>query len=278
MQTVLATFDDMQEAQSAVDQLIAEGFTRANVHLQQGLPGATAGVTPGVGADEGRGLMSGVGHFFSHLFGSDGQTHAGNYSEAVRRGSSVVAVDASSDSEVDRITALMNKMGSVDVEQRAAQWKRKGWTGFDADAGLMSRDDDAFAAESVPVVQEELHVGKREINVGGLRVVKRFTETPVSQIVTLRQEHATIERHPVDRVATEADFANFKEGTVEVREMAEEAVVGKSARVVEEVRVGKDVTEKSQTINDTVRRTDVDTERLAGASAARDASGTAKKV
>src|SRR5712671_2779741 len=107
-------------------------------------------------------------------------------------------------------------------------------------ADLVEEDDDAkFASQSVPVVQEELQVGKRAINVGGLRVIKRMSETPVSEIVKLREERATIERRPVDRDATEADFENFEEGTIEVREMSEQAVVGKTARVVEEVVVGK---------------------------------------
>jgi len=277
MQTVLATFDNTQHAQAAIDKLVAQGITRSNVHLQEGISGSTVAGSGTENADDSRGMLSGVGHFFSHLFGSDDETAAGNYSEAVRRGGSVVAVDADSDAEVEKVTALLNTMGSVDVEQRAAGWKSKGWTGFDANAGLFSSDDEAFAAQSVPVVQEEMQVGKREVNVGGLRVIKRLTETPVSQIVKLRQEHATIERRPVNRVATEADFANFKEGAVEVREMAEEAVVGKSARVVEEVSVGKDVSEKSQTVSGSVRRTDVDVEHLDETGVAKDTSGVTRQ-
>ena len=67
----------------------------------------------------------------------------------------------------------------------------------------------------------------------------------------------------MDRVATDADHANFREGTVEVREMAEEAVVSKTAHVVEEVRIGKQTTEKSTQVVDTVHGTDVDVERVA---------------
>ena len=188
---------------------------------------------------------------------------AGNYAEAVRRGGSVVAVDATTDAEVERATSLMNTLGSVDVERRAAQWKSRGWMGFDAKADYVTDADQDFANESVPVVQEEMQVGKRTVDLGGLRVIKRVTETPVSQIISLRQERATIERRPVDRPATEAEIANFKEGFVEVREMAEEAVVGKSARVVEEVRIGRSVTERSETVTDTVRGTEVEVLPLA---------------
>jgi stress response protein YsnF len=51
-----------------------------------------------------------------------------------------------------------------------------------------------------------------------------------------------------------------------VRETAEEAVVGKTARVVEEVRVGKEVREREQTVEDKVRRKDVDVQRMEGGS------------
>ncbi len=54
----------------------------------------------------------------------------------------------------------------------------------------------------------------------------------------------------------------FKEGTIEVIGTIEEPVISKQARVVEEVVVGKDVQERTETIRDTVRRTDVDVEQL----------------
>jgi hypothetical protein len=71
-----------------------------------------------------------------------------------------------------------------------------------------------------------------------------------------------VERRPVDRPASDADINAFREETIEVTTSAEEAVVAKSARVVEEVVIDKDVTERTETIRDTVRRTDVDVENL----------------
>jgi len=78
-----------------------------------------------------------------------------------------------------------------------------------------------------------------------------------------------VERHAVDQPASEADLAAFKEGSMELREMGEEAIVSKTARVVEEVVVGKEVTQQTQNINDTVRRTDVDVEQLGASGATR---------
>lgn len=119
----------------------------------------------------------------------------------------------------------------------------------------------------MPVVEEELQVGKRVVEGGGVRVVKRMTEVPVTELIKLREERATVERRPVDRAATEADFTNFKEGTIEVRERSEEVVVNKKARVVEEVVVAKEVSEREATVTDTLRRTDVKVERVIGKNA-----------
>ena len=114
----------------------------------------------------------------------------------------------------------------------------------------------------IPVVEEELKVGKRAVQRGGVRILTRVTEKPVQESVSLRQERVNVERHAVDQPASEADMAAFKEGSVELREMAEEPVVSKTARIVEEVVVGKEVTQETANINDTVRRTEVDVEQL----------------
>jgi len=119
---------------------------------------------------------------------------------------------------------------------------------------------------TLPVVEEELQVGKRQVQRGGIRVFSHVEERPVEEQVNLREEHATIERRPVNRPASEADFNQaLTEGTIEVRETAEEAVVNKQARVVEEVVVGKEATQRTETVRDTVRRTDVEVEQVSGA-------------
>ena len=88
------------------------------------------------------------------------------------------------------------------------------------------------------------------------------TERPVEETVNLREENVTVARRPVDRAVTDSDMNAVKEGDFTVTERAEQAVVGKQARVVEEVVVGKDVTERDKTITDTVRRTEVDVDDL----------------
>ncbi len=120
----------------------------------------------------------------------------------------------------------------------------------------------AAAGASIPVIDEELEIGKRTVDRGGLRLYRRVIEIPVDENVALREEHVNVERHSVDRPVTDADQA-FAPRTISLTETAEEAVVQKQARVVEEVRVSKETTMRTEHIHDTVRRTQIDSEEIA---------------
>ncbi|MCA1246534.1 YsnF/AvaK domain-containing protein [Massilia sp. MS-15] len=134
-------------------------------------------------------------------------------------------------------------------------------TRSDATRSDATRSD---ATRSIPVVEEQLKVGKREVQRGGVRIFSRVVETPVDESVTLREEHVDVQRRAVDQPISAADADAFKEQSIEMRETAEEAFVQKSARVVEEVTVGKHVNQRQEQIHDTVRHTEVEVERLGG--------------
>ena len=58
--------------------------------------------------------------------------------------------------------------GAVDIDERASQWSREGWSGFDARAASHAPSSSAAgvgeAGQVMPVVQEELQVGKRAVS------------------------------------------------------------------------------------------------------------------
>jgi len=110
-------------------------------------------------------------------------------------------------------------------------------------------------------MEERLTVGKRAVNRGGARVRSYVVETPVEEQVTLHSETIRVERRPVTdgRLVTDADF---REQSVEMRATSEEAVVGKEARVVEEISLRKEATDRVETVRDTVRQTKVDVEQV----------------
>jgi uncharacterized protein (TIGR02271 family) len=119
------------------------------------------------------------------------------------------------------------------------------------------------ASEVIPVAEEELHVSKRDVNHGRVRVRSYVVERPVQEQVSLREENVHVERRPVTdatRTGTTSGDALFQERTIEMHETREEAVVSKEARVTEELVVRKDVDQRTETISDTVRSTEVEVE------------------
>lgn len=222
--------------------------------IAAGLTGAAVGAATGglIGALAGWGVP---------------EDEAGFYAEGVRRGGTLVAVQAD-EHEVDRAMKIMNRFNPVDIEKRTSQWRSSGWTRFDPNAEdykfnsdtdtTMSKTGNMADQEAISLVQEELHVGKREVDKGTVRAHTYIVETPVQEDVTLREERVTVERRPVDRPADPSMIDAFEERTIEMTETAEEAVVEKTARVVEEVVLGKEVDTRTKRVEDTVRRTEVD--------------------
>jgi len=195
------------------------------------------------------------------------------YAEGVRRGGTIVAVSDLDDDAAEQAADIMYRHSVVDIGRRGERYQQAGFTGFDRQAQPFTGDQiareraaSAQAQEtvSIPVVEEELQVGKRQVQRGGARVYTHVSEQPVSEQVQLREEHVTVDRRPVSRPATEADMEAFREGSIEVPETSEEAVVSKQARVVEEVVVSKEATERAETVQGTVRHTDVDVQPMAG--------------
>jgi uncharacterized protein (TIGR02271 family) len=111
----------------------------------------------------------------------------------------------------------------------------------------------------IKLKEEDLRVGKREVEYGGVRLRKVVRTEVVNQPVELKREEIVVERIPAaDRSAATEEFS---EDEVYVPLRREEAVVEKQARVREEVRVGKRSETESQTVSDTVRKEDVEIER-----------------
>jgi len=122
---------------------------------------------------------------------------------------------------------------------------------------------DSDLEEVIPIAEEELQVGKGETRRGRVRISTHVVERPVQEQVSLREEHVEIERHPVEgartRMGESADDL-FQDRSIEMEERSEEPVVSKEARVREELRVHKDIDQRTQTVEDTVRRTEVEVE------------------
>ena len=254
-QTVIGLFDNVSEAQQAAQALINQGISRDRIDIAQNNAATTTNTTTTTNTNADTG--DNISNFFGSLFGSDNDDY-NNYSEVARRGSTIVTVHAQSAQEAQTAASLLDQYNAIDVNERSAQFRGQTNT---ATTNTTARAD---AGTSIPVVEEQLKVGKQTVETGGARIRSRIVERPVEETVRLREENVRVERTPVNRAATEADFNTFREGEIEITERAEVPVVGKQARVVEEVTVGKETTEHSETVRDTVRGTEVEVERLEG--------------
>jgi uncharacterized protein (TIGR02271 family) len=210
------------------------------------------------------------------------------YAEGMSRGGVTLSVTADG-GQIDRVSEIAERHGAVDMDEREATWKREGWTGYTgvaggASAATSTRGTTAASRETregeeaIPIVEEELRVGKRQVQGGRVRIRSYVVETPVQEQVNLRQEHVHVERRPVDRPATGADEALFRDRTIEASERAEEAVVSKEARVKEELVVNKDVEQRTETVSDTVRRTEVEVDDERSRTAGTTGTSTDRKV
>lgn len=257
--TVVGLFDDERGAQRAVRELLKGGVAREDIGVTSNNYTTGAGRADATDADEGWGDK--IANFFGSLFGADDE-RAGYYSEAVRGGGTVITVDADTDELAARASAILDQYGTVDVNARGEQYRAGQGEGGEA---------------VLPVVEEQLQVGKRAVERGGVRVRTNVVERPVEESVRLREERVRVERRPVNRPVDDNYMNTFQEGTIEVSETAEVPVVSKQARVVEEVVVNKEVGERTETVKDTVRRSDVEVEQLDADETKRNARGSGSR-
>jgi uncharacterized protein (TIGR02271 family) len=238
-QVIVGLYDQHSDAQAAFDDLMALGVDRTSVDM----------------ISSNSGDMS----ILNQLPSAVPQRDREFYQQGVRDGGSLLVVRVA-DAMAEQAVEVMERYNIVDINDRM---QRSGF-GSSKLGDQTSATFDATSADDtvLPVVEEELRVGKRQVERGRTRVHTHVEETPVEEQVHLRDETVRVERRPVDRVATDADLNAFQEGEIEITETDEEAIIDKQARVVEEVRVRKDVEDRTETIRDTVRRTDVQVDKM----------------
>ena len=198
------------------------------------------------------------------------------YDEGMRRGGFLLCAEVDED-QADEAIALLDESNSVDFDQRQQEWRNEGWTGYGGPTGGgFDRGQQGFGQpggsetfgrentveeERIPIVEEQLKVGKREVGRGGARVRSYVRETPVHEQVNLREEHVSVERRPVDQPLAAGDLNSpefLRDREIEMTETSEEAVVAKEARVREELVVKKTTEQRTEDIDDTVRQTEVE--------------------
>ena len=243
-QTVIGVFADANQAQKAVDALQKAGYSDAHIDVM----GRENITDPQMRQrrDEG------VGGFFRSLFNDDDDDYQ-HLHDVARRGT-VVTVHTNQMNSAERAADLLDSYGAVNSEEASTQLRERG-VGFDD------------SETTLDVIKENLTVGKQTVATGGVRLQSRIINRPVEESIRLREENVFVTRTPVDREVNPDRIDRFQEGTVTMTETAEVPVVNKTARVVEQVSLGKQASEHTETIRENVRETEVNVERMAGTKA-----------
>ncbi len=177
--------------------------------------------------------------------------------QGVREGGTVVSVTAT-DTQADTVENIFAKHSAGKIDEAEAKYAEPALAAVPPATGVSAVEAEGGV---IPVVAEELLVGKRSVDAGGVRLFRRVVEIPVEESVVLREERIHMDRVPVDRPVSSADAA-FQPLAVELTETEEVAVVGKEARVVEEIVVNKAAVEHTETVHETLRHTEVAVEEL----------------
>ncbi|MBV9200954.1 MAG: YsnF/AvaK domain-containing protein [Alphaproteobacteria bacterium] len=256
-QTVVAAFDTAAHAQAAVDALKAGGFHADDISV----------------FDKNRVGLRQPGLWERMFGGGLAQHEADVYSQSLERGGNVVAVRVP-DNEVAHATGILDIHRPIDVHDRAITTGIAPAAKVEAAAASIAAAPIAAAQkvavspklaeahdEVLRLAEEQLQVGKRMVETGKTRVRRFVTEREASADVTLHEEHADIIRRAVTDPKYVGDI-DWADATIEVRETAEQALVSKTARIVEEVGLKKIGTDHVETVRDKIRRQQVEIERL----------------
>jgi uncharacterized protein (TIGR02271 family) len=253
---IVTLFDTAQHAEAAQSNLAKAGFSTDEMSI----------VSSSELPKSGNALREpGLWH---RLFGGDIEQHEAEvYSKAIETGGVVLTVRAAED-EIPKAMGILNQHTLVDVQERAVQH------------GLLEDHEVVPAAPAVAaaiparplaadvskeqvlrLAEEQLEVGKKLVEQGTTRIRRFVTEKPVEASVTLHEEHAEVVRRAITDPTYVQDI-DWSDQTVEVIETAEQAVVSKSSHIAEEVVVGKTGSDRVETVHDTVRRQQVEVERV----------------
>src|ERR671912_23868 len=263
--TITAFFDQEDEANRAVSRLTSAGIPRASINI---VAGKSQSVTSQSKEEPG------FWEALKDLFMPD--EDRATYAEGLRRGGYVVTVRADA-AHYEKAIDILDDEGTIDIDQRSETWRKEGWSGYSGSASSGHANvastnvsgastgrtpmsgTSATREERIPVAEEQLRVGKRDVSHGRVRVRSYVVETPVQEQVALREENVRVERRPVDRPST-GNEGVFKERVIEAEERAQEAVVAKDTRVKEEIAIKKEAGSRTETVSDKVRQTKVEVE------------------
>ena len=263
-ETIVAVYDTTAHAEAAIADLMAAGVPTDAISMHsEGM--STSTNLSGSVREEG---------FWTNLFGGSPNHDTAVYDRSLASGSTLISVETP-ENHISRVLEILESHNPIDIDEGGASSGLTQTTTTTiqpvglatpvaatgvAPASTESRN--SGDAGKLQLSEESLAVGKRVVNRGGTRIRRFVVETPVEESVNLHSEKVVLERHPVTDGRSVTD--SFSDKTIEMTETAEEVVVSKTARVYEEIGLRKEVSDRVETVRDTVRKEEVEVEQVPG--------------
>jgi uncharacterized protein (TIGR02271 family) len=280
---IVAIFDKEDAADAAAHDLEDAGISASAIRRYRS-DGAAAGRSVGTTTET---TSSTGGGFWAWLLGEE-PTEATRsaysddeewYDQRTQAGNTVLSVMVHEDAQIHQVVTILDSHHPIGMEENTEESTAESRSAGGQDAlvsspsgGMGSSDPTPVTGgmrvpvpetlpapdreEVIPLAEEKIEIGKRTVDRGTTRIRRYVVETPVEQDLTLHGERVTIERRRPAAAAVPGHA--FEERTVEVRESDEVPVIEKTARVVEEVAIRKEETERTETVRDKVRREHVE--------------------
>jgi stress response protein YsnF len=244
---VVAVYDTAAHAEAAVETLKSAGYSANDISItRNGNEAPTEGLNePG---------------FRHRLFGRDISLRetAANGQNVVRT-RTVVTVRVP-ESEVPKVIEVLDPYQPVDVLDRARTHGSSAAPPKVAVPPPTSAAGVSKDGEVVYLAEEQLIVGKRQVDAGVTRVRRFSVEKPVEASVTLHDERVEVMR----RAISDPGYLDIdsRDQTIDVTETTEQPVLNKTVRVTEEVVIRRKGSDHIETVHDTVRRQQLEVERV----------------
>lgn len=242
---VVAVYDTEQNASAALTSLVSAGYRTGDISVIR---------------NEGEAEKAGLHEpgVWKRLFGRDLEhDEAAVLGQSFKEGSVIVVVRVP-ESHAPTVMSLLDRHKPVDVLDRAKAYGLAGVTSAAVEDRIPAKSADQ---EMLRLAEEQINVGKRLVESGHTCVRRYVVEKPVDANITLHEEHVEVIRRAISDPANVTD-TDWSDKTIEVTDTIEEAVVDKTAHVVEEVLIRKQGSDRTQTVHDTVRRQQVLVERM----------------
>ena len=287
--SVIALYENVDQAKSTVKELKDADISRSNIDFIKNADEDHQGFFKGLFSDTDSDQAEAKKSLKKLQKIGIQPREAERYAAGVRDGCSLIIVHSDDRAKIERARQIMDRYALSNVGDRYGSEPRSTLKGSQAGAGstassstssastdtgkvgagaatgsevgLTDAGPSGGASKKLQAAEEELKVGKREVETGGVRAFTRVTETPVEETVNLRDEKVDVQRHKVDRPVSEGDHI-FEEESVAFTERHEEAVVSKETHVTEEVVINQEVEEHPETIRETLRSQEIDIETL----------------